>query len=178
MQITTLTIMTGRRDGLEAAYAIDAVLAGIGHSSRRAVVSLETPEQQLQLLKMESPQETISFVQDSLQELESGRSLKMIKRIAKVWADSDYNEMEHFSEWCECLKTESERAWMKRALDDRNPALAENIDALHTSGKQVFAAVGSLHMFGQSGLPKLLEQRGYRVERVSFGQKSSALKPD
>jgi len=178
MQITTLTIMTGRRDGLEAAYAIDAVLAGIGHSSRRAVVSLETPEQQLQLLKMESPQETISFVQDSLQELESGRSLKMIKRIAKVWADSDYNEMEHFSEWCECLKTDSERAWMKRALDDRNPALAENIDALHTSGKQVFAAVGSLHMFGQAGLPKLLEQRGYRVERVSLRQEAPSLKPN
>lgn len=176
MQITTLTIMAGRRDGLEAAYAIDAVLAGLGHSSRKVMVSLETPEQQLRLLKMDSPQETISFVQDSLQELESGRSLQMIKRIAKVWADSDYNDMEHFSEWCECLKTESERAWMKRALDDRNPALAKNIDALHSSGKQVFAAVGSLHMFGQSGLPKLLEQRGYRVERVSFGQRSSALK--
>lgn len=171
MQVTTLTVMAGRRDGLEAAYAIDAVLAGIGHSSGKETVSLESPELQLQLLKMQNPQETIAFVQDSLLELESGRSLKMIRRVAKVWADSDYNEMEHFSEWCECLKTESERAWMKRALDDRNPALAESIDALHSSGKQVFAAVGSLHMFGQAGLPKLLQQRGYRVERVSFGKK-------
>lgn len=171
MQVITLAIMAARRDGLEAAYAIDAVLAGIGHSMKREMVSLETPELQLQLLKMKNPQETLLFVQDSLLELESGRSLKMIKRIAKVWAAADYKEMERFNEWCECLKTESERKWMKRALDDRNPALADHIDALHTSGKQVFAAVGSLHMFGHLGLPTLLEKRGYRVERVSFGQK-------
>jgi len=171
MQVTTLTIMAGRRYGLEAAYAIDAVLAGIGHNAKRAMVSLETPEQQLQLMRMKNSQETISFVQDSLLELESGRSLKMIKRIAKVWAESDYADVEHFSDWCECLKTESEREWMKRALDDRNPAMADRIDALHGSGKQVFAAVGSLHMFGPLGLPALLEKRGYRVEKVVFKQK-------
>ena len=79
--------------------------------------------------------------------------------------------MEHFSEWCECLKTKSEREWMKRALDDRNPSLAERIDRLHNSGKQIFAAVGSLHMFGQNGLPALLEKRGYRVEKILFALK-------
>ncbi len=79
--------------------------------------------------------------------------------------------MEHFNEWCECLNTEIERAMMKRLLDDRNPDLAEHIDALHESGKQVFAAVGSLHMFGAVGLPVLMAKRGYRVERVDFKPK-------
>lgn len=32
--------------------------------------------------------------------------------------------------------------------------LAERVDALHAGGKQVFAAVGSLHMFGKSGCPR------------------------
>jgi uncharacterized protein YbaP (TraB family) len=32
----------------------------------------------------------------------------------------------------------------------------------------VFAAVGSLHMTGPKGLPRLLGQRGYTVERVKF----------
>ena len=53
-------------------------------------------------------------------------------------------------------------------LDDRNPALAERIDALHMGGKSVFAAVGSLHMVGKLGLPLLMAQRGYQVERVEF----------
>ena len=79
-----------------------------------------------------------------------------------------HSEMARFDEWCECLNTETEREVMKRALDGRNPALAEHIDALHRSGKQVFAAVGSLHMFGASGLPALMAKRGYQVERVNL----------
>ena len=168
MQVTTLSLMVGRRAGLEAEYAIDSVLAQIGHKAKKNVVSLETPEMQLQLLQMKNSQETISFVEDSLDELETGRSLKMLTRIAKIWADAGYSEMEHFDEWCECLNTETEREVMKRALDERNPALAEHIDALHGNGRQVFAAVGSLHMFGALGLPALMAKRGYQVERVNF----------
>jgi uncharacterized protein YbaP (TraB family) len=57
---------------------------------------------------------------------------------------------------------------MKHLLDDRNPNLAGRIDGLHSSGKKVFSAVGSLHMFGPSGLPALMSMRGYRVERVDM----------
>jgi uncharacterized protein YbaP (TraB family) len=57
---------------------------------------------------------------------------------------------------------------MKRLLDDRNPLLASAIESLHASGRQVFAAVGSLHMIGPSGLPALLRQRGYKVEQGDF----------
>ena len=168
LQVTTLTMMAGRGAGLEAEYAIDAVLAQTGRDEKKHVVSLEAPEMQLSLLQMKNSQETIAFVEDSLAELETGRSLKMLNRIAKIWADADYSEMARFDEWCECLNTETEREVMKRALDDRNPALAEHIDALHQSSKQVFAAVGSLHMFGASGLPALMAKRGYQVERVNL----------
>jgi uncharacterized protein YbaP (TraB family) len=85
-----------------------------------------------------------------------------------VWADSDYDDMAHFDAWCECLDTESERNMLKRLNDERNPSMADRIDALHASGKQVFAAVGSMHMFGPKGLPALMEQRGYGVERVDL----------
>lgn len=168
LQVTMLTMMVGRGAGLEAGYAIDAVLAGIGHSAKKNVLSLETPEMQMQLLEMKNTQETESFVEDSLDELESGRSLRMLNSIASFWADADYAKMEHFEEWCECLNTEIEREVMRRALDERNPALAEHIDELHSSGKQVFAAVGSLHMFGSLGLPGLMAKRGYQVDKIGF----------
>jgi uncharacterized protein len=171
MQIDMLTLMVGRREGLDASYATDAVLAGIGHGANKNVVSLETPEAQLQLMQLQDRQQTIALVQDSLEELESGRSRTMLIRIARVWADADYADMEHFDEWCECLNTGIEREMMRRLLDERNPNLADRIDALHSSGKRVFAAVGSLHMFGPIGLPTLMAERGYRVERVDFRPK-------
>lgn len=168
LQITTLTVMVGRGAGLDPSYAIDAVLAGIGHGANKKMVSLETPEAQLRMLQMKDAQETIAFVQNSLDELEAGRSGSMLRRIAEVWANSDYAEMSRFKEWCDCLDTGIEREMMRRLLDDRNPGLAKRIDALHMSGKQVFAAVGSLHMFGPAGLPTLMAKRGYRVERVDL----------
>lgn len=160
--------MAGRWEGLDASYAIDAVLAGIGHGAKKNMVSLETPEAQLQMLQMQTSEETISYVEDGLAELESGRARASFKRIAKVWADADYAGLAHYEEWCDCLNTADEREEMKRLLDERNPNLADRIDALHASGKRVFAAVGSLHMFGPLGLPTLMEKRGYRVERVDL----------
>jgi uncharacterized protein len=167
-QIVTLTLMVGRRDGLDASYAIDGVLAGIGHGAKKDVVSLETPESQLQLLQMKDERETVTFVRESLDEMETGRERKLLKRLSRVWADADYPEMEHYSEWCDCMNTENERELMKRILDDRNPKLADRIDALHMSGKRVFAAVGSLHMFGVTGLPMLMSKHGYVVERIEL----------
>ena len=58
---------------------------------------------------------------------------------------------------------------MKRLLDDRNPVLAAAIDKVHAGGRSTFAAVGSLHMIGTSGLPAQMRQRGYVVEQVRFG---------
>jgi uncharacterized protein YbaP (TraB family) len=168
MQIVSLTLMIARREGLDAAYGIDAVLAGMGHGAKKTTMSLETPEEQLALLQMKDEQEAVTFVSDSLDELEAGRSGRLLGRIARAWSEADYAEMGRYSEWCDCLKTPGERQMMKRVLDDRNPKLATRIDEIHSNGKQVFAAVGSLHMFGESGLPALMAGRGYRVERVEL----------
>jgi uncharacterized protein YbaP (TraB family) len=168
MQVAILSIMASRWEGLDASYSIDVFLASIGHKMNKNVVSLETPELQIKTLLMHTPQETAEVVENSLSEMENTRLRKMLKRLSEAWAHSNYAEMEHFEEWCECLNTQVERTVMKRMLDERNPAMAERIDALHHSGKQVFAAVGSMHFFGPSGLPALLEKRGYKVERVEF----------
>ena len=58
----------------------------------------------------------------------------------------------------------SERAFMRRLNDARNPPLADGIAALHASGQRVFAAVGALHMTGPASLPRLLAQRGFSVD--------------
>ena len=168
MQITMLTVAAGRSEGLEASYAIDAVLAGIGHGAGKYMVSLETPEAQLAMLKMGDAQDTFTFVQDGLVDMESGHAGALLKRIASVWADSDHAELARYGEWCDCMNSDTEREMMRRLLDGRNPNLAGRIDVLHKSGRNVFAAVGSLHMFGQNSLPALMAKRGYRVERVDL----------
>jgi uncharacterized protein YbaP (TraB family) len=168
LQVATLMSIIGRRDGLDPSYGIDAVLAGWGHASKMSVVSLETPELQLKTLQMPSAAETLEFVESALDELESGRAAPTLVRVAQVWADSDLAALQSYESWCECMKTTADRAAMARMLDERNPGLADGIAALHAQGKKVFAAVGSLHMVGPQGLPALMAQQGFKVERVVF----------
>lgn len=169
-QIASLSVMAARRDGLDPAHAIDLVLAVLAREFGKPIASLETPELQMQALQMPSQAETIDFVSSGLDDLESGRTRPMLNRIAKVWREGNYAELARFESWCNCVDTATERAAMKRMLDDRNPQLAAAIDNLHSGGARVFAAVGSLHMIGPKGLPALLRQRGYRVEQGDFGR--------
>ncbi len=169
MQIATLSVMIARHDGLDPAYGIDVFLAGYGRGAKKTVVSLETPERQMQAIRMASPAQTLEALEQGIADLEAGRVRPMLLRLAKVWANADRAALSRYEEWCDCMKTERDRLTMKRLLDERNPALADAIAALHASGKSVFAAVGSLHMFGPTALPLLMAERGFTVEAVEFG---------
>ena len=170
MKLAALTVMAARRDGLDPSFGIDIFLAGFGRGALKPVVSLETPRAQLAALQAGDAAGAVAFVEAALAELEADRARPMLLRIATIWAESDHAELMRYDDWCECRKTAAERDAMKRLLDDRNPVLAARIDALHRGGQRVFAAVGSLHMVGPTGLPALLAQRGYRVERVAFAR--------
>ena len=169
-QIATLTLLAGRRDGLDPAHAIDIVLAGSARELGKPVLSLEAPESQTEALQMPTRAGTIALVQGGLDDLDAGRARPLLRRIAKAWIDSDYAELSRYTKWCGCVRTTAERAAMKRLLDDRNPALADGIDKIHAGGRSVFAAVGSLHLFGPKGLPALLKRRGYKIEQGVFSQ--------
>lgn len=166
MQVITLATLVGRRDGLDPSYGIDLFLAAWAHAEKKTVVSLETPELQAGLLRSDSMAERIKFVQSTLEQLESGSARPQLSRLTQAWAEGNLSELASYRDWCECLQTDADRTAMARLVDDRNPALADSITALHDAGKRVFAAVGSLHMTGPRGLPELLAQRGFSVERI------------
>lgn len=173
MQMAVLTMLAARRHGLEAAYGIDLFLAGFARAQGLRVQALETPEDQLGALREPDPGNAAALLDAGLAELDSGHAQALLARLAQLWADGDHATLAGYAQWCECLRTPAEQAAMRRLLDERNPALAQRIDALHAAGGRVFAAIGSLHMIGPQGLPALLEQHGYQVERVVF--ESSAL---
>jgi uncharacterized protein YbaP (TraB family) len=167
LQLVTLETLAARRDGLDPAYAIDGFLAAYARGHGKSVRSLETPELQLALLKGD-PQTARQELEHGLEQLERGTVRPMLLRIARVWEQGREAELARYAQWCDCADTEADRAALRRLLDDRNAPLADAIDALHTGGQRVFAAVGALHMVGPLGLPALLAQRGYAVRRIDL----------
>ncbi|MFM7531618.1 MAG: TraB/GumN family protein [Rubrivivax sp.] len=169
MQAITLTVLSGRNDGLEPAFAQEIVLGEAARAAGARIVSLETVQQQLAALIPREEASARSMLERTLQQLETGAARRAVVRLAEVWAGGRLAELEQYDKWCECVITPQDRDFLRRVNDDRNPGLARRIDALHGSGRRVFAAVGALHMTGHRALPELLAQRGFTVERIAFG---------
>ena len=168
LQAVTVDMMTGRQFGLYSDYGIDMVIAGIASSLKKPIRSLETPESQAALLVSDDPAETARTVGDALDDLEGGKGLQMLQRLAGDWQRGDLADLEAYASWCDCLETPEQRADFVKLVDDRNPLMADKIVKWHAEGKSLFVAVGSLHMTGRVGLPELLKARGFQVERVAF----------
>ena len=168
VQAITLTVLAGRREGLEPGFAQEIVLSEAARSVGARIVSLETVQQQLAVLIPREETAAREMLERTLQQLESGAAQRALVRLANAWADGRLSELEQYEKWCECVLTPRDREFLRRLNDDRNPGLARRIDALHSAGRRVFAAVGALHMTGHRALPELLAQRGFTVERIGF----------
>ncbi len=166
MQAVTLTVLSARWEGLDAAFAQEVVLANAARAQQRPIVALESAQAQMALLLPSDPDEARRLLDQALEQLERGRTRPLLRRMADAWADGRLSELEDYTQWCECADTAEDRAFMRRLNDDRNGPMAERIDALHGQGKRVLVAVGALHMTGQQGLPRLMAARGYTVQRL------------
>ena len=165
-QILTWSVLALKKQGIDPTYGADAVIAGMATATKRTIEALETATDQIKTMQVGSRAEAIAMLEEGLAQLEDGTAQTLLTKLAQAWADSDYNTMSSYASWCNCMNTDKERADMKRILDDRNLPTAQRINAMHSQGLNIFTAVGALHMIGPTGLPALMQQRGYVVERV------------
>jgi uncharacterized protein len=168
MQAMTAMMIDAARDGLQVAYGQEFVLAGAASARKLRTVSLETAERQLAAIIPNDPVQAERLLASTLEQMQSGLGRQVLLRMAVAWERGDLQEIEHYERWCDCVKTDDERAMLRALNDERNPAMAERIEALHREGQRLFVAVGALHMTGPKALPALLQARGFRVERVEF----------
>jgi uncharacterized protein len=170
LQASTLTVLEARWLGMDPSYSMEQLLATQVRGAGRKVVSLETIAQQKAALVPEDAEDALAVLEQTLAQLEDKSGRRVLEKLAQAWERGDLAALEDYEAWCECVANEAEKAFMRKLNDERNPPLADGIEAQHKSGKRVFAAVGALHMTGPQSLPKLMQQRGFKVERVSFGR--------
>ena len=150
MQAMTLVALAGRRVGLDPAYGVDGFLAGLARGLGKPVISLETPESQIQVLVPADRQQRDALIDDSLRDLETGQAVPGLLRLTQAWADGRLDELTDYGQWCHCLDTPAERELHERLIQRRNGPMARRTLALHEAHATVFVAVGALHMVGSS----------------------------
>ena len=170
LQAITLTVLDARWLGMDPAWSLEVPLAQRARAARRQLVSLEDAERQRTALVPSDPAEAQAVVEQNLRQLEDRSSRRVVARLVEAWERGDLDALGNYGQWCECKADEQELAALRRLNDHRNPHLADRIAALHSQGRRVFAAVGALHMTGPRALPRLLAERGFRVERVAFAR--------
>jgi uncharacterized protein YbaP (TraB family) len=129
------------------------------------VIGLETVGLQLDAFLARSPAEAQRMVGELLDEYARPESTALMQRLAHAWAQSDWDEMTRYPEWCQCMRTEQERAYFDRMVVRRNAPMADAVER-HHADQSVLAAVGALHMVGDQGLPALMRAKGFVVTRV------------
>jgi uncharacterized protein YbaP (TraB family) len=166
LQVSTLTLMAGRWDGLDPAFGQEAALLNLAREQGRRVVALETAGQQMQALIPTDAAQTALSVEQALTQLERGEVRGPMLRLALAWERGDLAELEGYERWCDCIHSAADRRDMRRLNDGRNPAMAARIKGLHDGGASALVAVGALHMTGPRALPILLKRLGFEVTRI------------
>ena len=169
MQALALSVLSARQEGLDPNFGQEFALTGFARTTAKPLVSLETPQSQLDALASAGAEAFAAEMTEAADELESGRARRSLARVAGFWARGDLESLSRAELVCGCVVTERDQAQMRRINDDRNPGLAAKIAALHSQGHKVFAAVGALHMTGPQALPRLLQAQGFEVQRVPLG---------
>jgi uncharacterized protein len=170
LQASTLTVLEARWLGMDPNYAMEQLLSAQVRSLGRKVLSLESIAQQKAALVPEDPDDALAVLEQTLAQLEDKSGRRVLDKLTRAWERGDLAALEDYEAWCECATSEAEKTFMRKLNDERNPPLADGIEAQHKAGKRVFAAVGALHMTGPLSLPKLMQQRGFKVERVNFAR--------
>jgi uncharacterized protein len=167
LQAFTVQIMAARHEGLEIAYGQELTFASMAQETKKKIISLETVELQMAALLPSDAKESITIVEQMLKQLETGTAKTVLAQLSGYWETGNVEQVARYEEWCQCMSTELERNFLRRLNDGRNPHMADRIASEHAN-QSLFTAVGMLHMTGPQSLPKLLEERGFKVERIVF----------
>lgn len=163
--VSQLAVAQAQRQGLFPLYGAESVLLMRSLGGQRPVVGLETVQTQLAAILARSDDEAAAMVREALAELHRPMASQGLARLARAWETRDFKDLEAYADWCDCLNSPNEREAYARLVDGRNPGLADAIERLHAD-VSVFAAVGALHMVGPQGLPRLLQGKGFKIERI------------
>ncbi|MBI4906519.1 MAG: TraB/GumN family protein [Acidobacteria bacterium] len=154
-----------KKGGMDVNLGIDMYFMGKQEKikDRMRVQEIETAEQQLDMLaSLDGKLQEAQLV--SVMEMASGAG--RIEEIQKIWIDGDGDKLDQL------MTQMSGGETMKVLITDRNKKMADAAEAFLKGAEkaQGFFVVGAAHMVGKEGIVRLLEKKGFAVERVALSK--------
>jgi uncharacterized protein YbaP (TraB family) len=148
------------RIGFNAAYGVEMQLLRKAASDGKEILGFETVEQQLGYLDGLSLEAQRELLMQTL--TESAAIREIMDDLILAWRSGDIDYLEQA-----LLDDVSGYPELYDAIvADRNRLWVDTIDELLDDGQDYLVIVGALHLVGEDGVPRLLEQRGVRIMQM------------
>lgn len=154
------------REGFRRSDGVEQVLLAQARRRGTRVAELESAEAQLALFDSMNDIESERYLCETLDGLENGSALRRAGRVIEAWRSGNVAELDALLPDATAGSGAIADFTRRKLLGRRNPDMAAHIDTLMGRGGVIFVGVGLLHLLGENGLPALLAQCGYLVERV------------
>jgi uncharacterized protein len=156
-----VTLMVGvlpfMKSGANAQQGID--MHFLNEASDKRVDELEGADYQLKLLSGGTEKE---------QQASLAEALKRTDRSTEMETAYETGDIENFVKNMQESAEGTQKEYYKRFIDDRNARMANLIEDYLRGKDTTFVVVGAAHVVGEKGLAKLLADRKYKVEPLSF----------
>lgn len=166
MVTNLLIVQEMARAGYPAGQGIELYFLSVAKKENKAVQQLETADYQLSLFNGLSDAQQEEYLQENLTQLADGSAIKKGLALISAWQHADNKALEAALLEMQNDPSTSARFLQRVLLDERNPNMANKIESLLKNDKASFVAVGALHLIGNKGVPELLRQRGYKVQKL------------
>lgn len=166
MVANLLLVQEMARSGFPAEQGLETYFLSVAEKQRKSVAELETADYQLSLFDKLNEAQQEDYLRENLHDLADGSAIKKTVALIDAWRHADGKKMEALMQEMLDDDSASSRFIEDVLLNQRNPGMADKVEALIKNDRAAFVAVGALHLLGDKGIPNLLKQRGYTVEKL------------
>jgi uncharacterized protein len=151
--------------GADPRYGLEHHFSALAQKDAKPITGLETAAGQLSLFAQLTPAAEEQMLAQTLDDLATAKGL--ITDLLATWRAGDADRLHTLID-----KGFANYPDLRRLLlTDRNHAWLPTLESqLRDAKDATFVLVGAAHLCGPDGLPTLLQQRGYQVERVRTRQ--------
>ena len=151
--------------GMDPSMGSELYLTGYARSARLPVVEIEGVETQLRMLASLPDAMQTAQLDEALDDVDSDASRTQTQELFDLWLRGDRDAG---SAMIDEMRRDAgdkvfERYFIDALIDRRNRTMADKAETCLRQPGNTFFAVGSLHLFGEAGLIREFERRGYRV---------------
>lgn len=157
---------------LDSDFGVDLYFLRQSHHSNIPVISLETVQQQLELLT-HAGQDGITFLSETLTDWALAKEVTPC--LIQAWEQGDGQKLTAIV----TAQNRNNNGFTEKLLADRNHqwlAILTNFQRVPAGDYVV--VVGALHLYGQQGLLNLLKENGFSVTLLTHAQNANCQLPD